>query len=95
MKKRQTAKFRVALGQVGLLISILLVAILLGLVPDRRSAIREGRAVLAEAVDPNPSTPSPLVWQGIVGLIEGVKFLALQIKHTDNLLTTFDGHRQL
>ena len=50
MKKRSTAKLRVALGQVGLLVSLFLVALLLGLVPDRRSAVREGRAVLAETV---------------------------------------------
>ncbi len=49
-KKRLKAKSRVALGQVGLLISLLLMALLLGLVPDQQSSIRQGRAALAEAV---------------------------------------------
>ena len=48
--KRLTAKFHIALGQTGLLASLLLVAIYLGLVPDRVGAIREGRAALAEAI---------------------------------------------
>ena len=55
MKKRQTAKFRVAMGQVGLLVSLLLIALLIGLVPDRSSAVREGRAALAEAIALNAS----------------------------------------
>ena len=50
MSMRLTARFRVALGQVGLLVSLLLVAVLLGLVPDRSTAIRQGRAALAETV---------------------------------------------
>lgn len=50
MKKRKTAKLTVALGQVGLLMSLLLLAILAGLVPDRIGALRHGRAVLAESV---------------------------------------------
>ncbi len=50
MKSRLSAKFRVASGQVGLLVSLFFVAMLLGLVPDRRGAVREGRAALAEAV---------------------------------------------
>jgi len=53
--KRLTAKFHIALGQTGLLASLLLVAIYLGLVPDRVGAIREGRAALAEAIAANSS----------------------------------------
>ena len=53
--KRLTAKFHIALGQTGLLASLLLVAIYLGLVPDRLGAIREGRAALAEAIAANSS----------------------------------------
>ena len=49
-KQRKTAKFKVAMGQTGLLMSLLLIALLLGLVPDRRGAIRNGRAALAESV---------------------------------------------
>jgi len=53
--KRLSAKFHIALGQTGLLASLLLVAIYLGLVPDRVGAIREGRAALAEAIAANSS----------------------------------------
>jgi len=55
MKTKQTAKFRVAAGQTGLLVSILLVAVLLGLVPDRHAAVRQGRAALAECLALNAS----------------------------------------
>ena len=50
MKFKPSTRFRVAVGQVGLLTSLLLLAVLLGLVPDRQSEIRHGRAVLAEAI---------------------------------------------
>ena len=53
--KGLTAKSRIALGQVGLLVSVLLAAVFLGLVPDRSTAIKEGRAALAEAVAANSS----------------------------------------
>lgn len=47
---RLTAKFRIAMGLAGLLVSLLLLAILIGLVPDRRGAVQQGRAALAEAL---------------------------------------------
>ena len=50
MKIKVSTKTRVALGQVGLLASLLLIAMLFGLIPDRQSAIRNGRAVLAKAI---------------------------------------------
>jgi hypothetical protein len=53
--KGLTAKSRIAIGQVGLLTSLVLIAILLGLVPDRTSAVLQGRAVLAEALAANSS----------------------------------------
>ncbi len=49
------AKSRIALGQVGLLVSVLLAASYLGLIPDQQSAVREGRAALAEALAANSS----------------------------------------
>ena len=51
--KRLTAKFHIAIGQTALLVSLILVALYLGLVPDRLGAIREGRAALAEAIAAN------------------------------------------
>ncbi|MGB6041743.1 MAG: response regulator [Pirellulales bacterium] len=50
MIKQLTTRFRLSLGLSGLLVSLLLLAILLGLVPDRKSAVRKGRAALAEAI---------------------------------------------
>ncbi len=45
-----TAKTHIALGQTFLLTSLLLIALLLGLVPDRPGAVRAGRTALAESV---------------------------------------------
>lgn len=56
MKMKFSAKSRVAFGQTGLLAGILLSAIFFGLVPDRQSAVRHGRAVLAEAMVLRAST---------------------------------------
>lgn len=50
MSMKFSAKYRVALGQTGLLVGLVLTALFLGLVPDRQGAVRHGRAVLAEAV---------------------------------------------
>ena len=51
--KAPSAKFRIALGLIGLLTSLLLTAEMLNLVPDRLGAQREGRTALAEAVAAN------------------------------------------
>ncbi len=53
--KRLTAKFHIAFGQTCLLVSAMLIALYVGLVPDRLNAIREGRATLAEAIAANSS----------------------------------------
>jgi PAS domain S-box-containing protein len=45
-----TAKSRVSLGQSSIIISLILLAGFLGLIPDRFGAIREGRASLAETI---------------------------------------------
>ena len=55
MKKGATAKFHIALGEAFLVISILLAAFYLGLVPDRDGAIRDGRVALAETIALNSS----------------------------------------
>ncbi len=51
--KRLSAKFHIAIGQTFLLISLILTAFFLGLIPDRVGAIREGRAALAEVIAAN------------------------------------------
>ncbi|MDH3584430.1 MAG: response regulator, partial [Phycisphaerae bacterium] len=50
---RITAKTRIAFGQVCILVSVLLLAMILGLVPDRQGAITEGRAELCESMAVN------------------------------------------
>ena len=50
-----SAKSRIALGQSSLLMSIVLAAIFLEIVPNRETALLEGRAALAEALAANSS----------------------------------------
>ena len=50
-----SAKTHIALGQSFLVVTLLLAAMVLGLIPDRHGAIREGRAALAETVAFNGS----------------------------------------
>jgi PAS domain S-box-containing protein len=50
-----SAKTHIALGLVFLLTNVLLGAILIGVVPDRAAAVREGRAALGEAIAINGS----------------------------------------
>jgi len=50
-----TAKTRITIGLAGLSVSVILVAIFFGMVPDRKGAILEGRRKLCEAVAVNGS----------------------------------------
>jgi len=50
-----SARTRITYGQVGLLLSLLFSAIFLDLIPDRESAVFEGRVMLAEAIAANSS----------------------------------------
>lgn len=50
MNRTLTAKFRIALGLSGLVVSLLLAALLIGLIPDHRGQVRQGRAALAESI---------------------------------------------
>ena len=49
------ARSRIAFGQIGLLISVLLGASFFGLVPDQRASIQDGRTAFAEALAANSS----------------------------------------
>lgn len=82
MKMKLSAKFRVALGQMGMLIGLLLFALFLGLVPDRQSAIRHGRAVLAEAMVVRAS--AFISQKDIKGLDE---ILQIFVERNDDLLS--------
>jgi PAS domain S-box-containing protein len=68
-----STKSRIAIGQVSLLVSVLLTASLLGLMPDRTGAVREGRTALAEAIAANSS--ALLTQQDIERLEEILSFV--------------------
>ena len=76
------AKSRIALGQVGLLASVLLGASFFGLIPDQRMSIREGRAALAEALAANSSA---LVTQNDLRRLEND--LNFVVERNDDLLS--------
>lgn len=90
--KNLSAKSRIAIGQVSLLISVLLIANLLGLMPDRVSAVRDGRAALAEAIAANSSA---LITQHDLDRLEGI--LNLVVERNKDILSasvrTADGDR--
>ena len=53
--KKLSARTHIALGQSSLLVAVLLVAMALGLIPDRIGAVHEGRAALIETLAANGS----------------------------------------
>lgn len=82
MMKGLSAKFHIALGESLLVVSLLLTALFLGLVPDRIGAVRESRAALAEALAVNSSI---LVGQkDIDRLYEDLK---LVVERNDDILS--------
>src|SRR4051794_3456633 len=50
MTKRISARSRIAMGQIALLVSVLMLAVAMGLVPTTRDAVIEGRAKLCESI---------------------------------------------
>jgi PAS domain S-box-containing protein len=72
---RLSAKTRIALGQVGLVASVLLAASLLGLIHDEGATVRESRAALAEAIAANSSL---LLSQRDIARLEGVLQLVVE-----------------
>ena len=87
-----STKSRLAIGLVSLLTSVLLTASLLGLMPDRLTPVREGRAALAEAIAANSSI---FITQKDLDRLEGV--LELVVSRNKDLLSaairTESGHR--
>ncbi|MCB1800627.1 MAG: response regulator [Gammaproteobacteria bacterium] len=79
---RLSAKTRIAFGQIGLVASVLLAASFLGLIPDQRATIREGRTALAEALAANSSA---LVTQQDVARLDAD--LRLVVERNDDLLS--------
>ena len=76
------AKAHIALGQTFLLVTLLLAALALGLVPDRENAQREGRAALAEAMAIGGSA---LVTQADLRRLEAT--LEIVVERNDDLLS--------
>jgi len=55
LRTRQSTRFRIVLGLSGILVSLLLLGAMLGIVPDRQGAVRDGHARVAEAIAVNTS----------------------------------------
>ena len=53
--KNRSAKFQISLGLAGILLSILMAAAVIGIVPEPEAAQRQGRAALAETIAVNSS----------------------------------------
>ena len=77
-----SATTHIALGQTFLMTTLLLAAILIGLVPDRQTARREGRAALAEAIAVNGSAQ---VTRGNIRGLEAT--LAMIVERNTDLLS--------
>lgn len=77
-----SARFRIAFGLVCMLASVLLLAIVLGVIPDRRQAVLQGRAKLCEAIAVNSSI---LVNRADIRRLEAI--LKTVVKRNDELLT--------
>ena len=48
--KKLSAKFHLAMGLTSIVLSLMLIAIFLNLIPDRRQAVIDGRAALSESI---------------------------------------------
>ncbi len=80
--KKTSAKFQIALGLCGILVTLMLVAGMTGLVPDRHGAIRDGHASLAEAIAVNSSI---YITQSDLRRLEAV--LDVTVKRNEDLLS--------
>ncbi|HXK57946.1 MAG TPA: PAS domain-containing protein, partial [Gammaproteobacteria bacterium] len=77
-----SAKSRIAVGQVGILISLLLTASFFGIFPDQAKTAREGRSAMAEAIAANSSL---IVTKDDIKRLEAV--LQLVVKRNKDLLS--------
>ena len=77
-----STKSRLTIGLVSLLTSVLLTASLLGLMPDRITPVRKGRAALAESIAANSSI---FITQKDLDRLEGV--LGLVVSRNEDLLS--------
>ena len=100
--KSLSARTHIALGSTLLLTSLLLAAFALGLVPDRRGAIRDGRTHLAETIAVASSTFLTEADLGALeSLLRGVKdrnpeLLSLAVRRKDRVpMLTLGAHERL
>ena len=79
---RLSTRAHVALGQTFLLVSLMLMSLVLGLVPDRQGALRQGRAALAETIAANSS--AMIAEQDILRLDATLRLL---VERNDDILS--------
>src|SRR4051812_29104453 len=97
---RISARTRIVVGQVALLVSALMLAIALGLVPSTRSSIVQGRAALCEAIavnasilaTRNDSTGLQAALQGVVN--RNPDIISAALRTTDNKLIASVGNHE-
>jgi PAS domain S-box-containing protein len=95
--KRPSTRFFVSLGLASLLSSVLLLAIYLGLLPDRDGAVRQGRAALAESIAASASSAAaqndvPRIQALLEFLVErNADLLSSGIRKTDGSLVAHAG----
>ncbi len=99
--RKMSAGAHIALGQTFLLVSLFLAAILLGLVPDRLHAVREGRAALAETI---AIYSSSLITEGRLNTLEnGLEFVlernadlhSVAVRRGDGVVLASVGNHEL
>jgi len=82
MIKSLSSRAHLALGQTSMLLSVILVAMTIGLIPDRPSVEREGRASLMEAI---AVTSSSLLSKGDLVALESM--LTMLVERNDEILS--------
>ena len=95
-----STKYRISLGLVGIVITIIMAAMLVGILPDRHRAIMEGRAALSESIALNASAMAVLNANEALEtvLIANVQrnddLLSAAIRRSDGRLTVEAGEHE-
>ena len=96
---RISARTRIVLGQIALLVSAMMLAIAMGLVPNERTSVVQGRAMLCEAIAVNASilatrddiTGLQAALQGVVNRNRDI--ISAALRTTDgNLIASVGDH---
>ena len=92
-----SSRSRIAIGQVALLVSVLMCAVALGLIPSQRDAVTRGRTTLCEAIAVTSSVLAARNdMEGLQASLEGIarrdpQMLSAAVRLADG--TTLDGSR--